>query len=308
MDIYHKPDHPAAFGGVEALRKASKLTSSQARKLLLSDKTYRKFKKPNTKFKRARTFVYSIGHQFQADLMDLQKFAHLNRGYNYLLIVVDAFSRLTLARPLKRKTGPQVANALRDVFSELKKKFLLSERVLLATDLGTEFWNSHTKEVFQEFNISHFSLRAPLKCSFAENAGKILLDRVYKHMHHSGENKWIDRLDDFVNAKNSRKSRTLGDIAPKDVTFHNQGIVYQHIYKKDKPEKSPTVLNVGQKVQLTLDRLPFHKSFYGYFSQKVYVIKHRISYNGIYRYTLIDSDDDVEISGTYYYDELLPME
>jgi transposase InsO family protein len=307
MDIYHQPEHPAAFGGRDVFRKAAKLTSAKAQKLLLSDKTYRKYKRPKVKFERARVFVSSIGHQFQADLMDLQKFAHLNKGYNYLLIVVDAFSRLTLARPLKRKTGPQVASALHDVFSELKGKDLLGEQVLLATDLGTEFWNSHTKQVFKDFSISHFALRAPKKCSFAENAGRYLLDRMYKYMHKSGENKWFDRLDDFVAAKNSRKNRSLGDIAPKDVNFANQASIYRRLYidKKQTVEKSP--LKVGQKVQLSLDRLPFHKSFHGYFSQKVYIIKHRINYNGIYRYTLIDSDDNVEISGTYYAKELLPF-
>jgi hypothetical protein len=201
--------------------------------------------------------------------MDLQKFAHLNRGHHYILIVVDVFSRLTLARPLKSKTGPRVAAALLDVFSELKARDQLGQQVLLATDLGTEFWNSHTKKVFKEFNISHFPLRAPLKCNFAENAGKYLLDRLYKHMFYTGENKWIDRLDDFVKAKNSRKNRSLGDIAPKDVNFENQASVYNHLYSEEgHQEKNP--LKVGQKVQLSLDRLPFHKSFFGYFSEKVY--------------------------------------
>jgi transposase InsO family protein len=305
--LYHNPSHPAAYGGRKILAKASKASLRDTEKYLMSNKVYRKFRQNRTKFDRARIFVTSIGHQYQADLMDLQKYAQQNRKFRYLLVVVDGFSRYVFARPLKRKTGPIVAEALNDIFSELKTKGQLGERVLFATDLGTEFWNASAEHIYEQFNIAHFALRPPKKCSLAENAGRYLLDRVYKHMYHTGRNEWVDQLKDFVKAKNARPIKSLGNLAPKDVTFGNQSAVYKSLYEEatDKTEKEP--LTIGQKVQIAVDRLPFHKSFHGYFSEKVYVVKKRVSYGGIYRYTLTDPEDNMEISGTYYVHELLPF-
>jgi hypothetical protein len=305
--IYHSPSHPAGFGGRDALKIAARSSKRKTERFLLADRTYRRFKPNKQKFDRARIFVSSVGQQYQADLMDLQKFSRQNNGYKYILVVVDAFSRFTLARPLKRKTGPLVAEGLKDIFRQLQSDGKLGASVLFATDLGTEFWNTDADEVYKQFNIGHFALRAPKKCSLAENSGRYLLDRIYKFMDHVGHNRWVDRLAEFVEAKNGRRNPKLGSVAPKDVNFTNQNMVFENLYKKSPQLSNKLPLLIGEKVQMALDRLPFHKSFHGYFSDKVYVVKRRVNYDGIYRYTLMDPVDNVEISGTFYAEELLPM-
>ena len=302
--VYHDPSHPAAFGGVEPLRREG---FPNAKELLSKDKTYRKFKR-KTNFKRSRIFAASMGYMFQADLFDMQKYAHSNRGHRYILIVVDSYSRYICARQLKKKSAPQVAPALRDIFSQLSSENRLGVKLLLATDLGTEFWNSEADRVYEDLDIVHFALRSPKKSSLAEISGRYLLDRIYRYMYQQGVNKWVDSLQDFVRAKNSRTSRRLGNKAPKDITFQNQATIHAALYP-ELYEQEPIVamLPIGQRVQLALDRLPFHKSFKGYFTEKVYVIKRAINYHGIYRYTIVDESDGIEISGSYHAEELQPM-
>ena len=53
--------------------------------------------------------------------------------------------------------------------------------------------------------------------------------------------------------------------------------------------------------------MTFAKSYHGYFSDKIYEIKRRHDHQGIYRYTITDTTDGEEISGTYYANELLPI-
>ena len=307
--IYNNPAHPAAYGGVRALQRASGNSRSKVKKYLNENATYRKYKKNITNFKRARIHVTSIGHIYQSDLFDLQKLSRSNNGYRYILLVVDCFSRMIYARPIKRKSAELVAVAMRDIFDKIKQSGVLSARVMMGSDLGTDLWNSEVDKVYDHFNISHYALRAPKKASLAEVSGRYLLDRLYKHLHATDSKRWIDDLQKFVEAKNNRINKSLGGLSPAEVNFENQFKVYDSLYPNhhERHESKHPPLEVGQKVQMALDRMPFSKSFKGYFSDKVYKVLRTHDHNGIYRYTLVDTGDDQEISGTYYNEELLPL-
>ena len=54
----------------------------------------------------------------------MQKFAKLNKGYQYLLTCIDIFSKFAFVIPLKDKKGINVKNALQKIFKERKCKFL----------------------------------------------------------------------------------------------------------------------------------------------------------------------------------------
>lgn len=229
-----------------------------------------------------------------------------NRGFRYILIVVDSLSRRIWAEPLKKKNAIDVSSALKRIFDSMKNDGILAEIALLSSDLGNEFWNVEVHKILEHFGISHFPLRPPLKCALVEGSGRWLMDRVYKHLHSESSTDWISQLPKFVHAKNSRKSRTLGGLAPIEVTYKNQGkvfdVLYPDRYKRLKAEKNP--LTVGEKVQISTAKLPFAKSFHGYFSDKIYEVKRRHDYNGIFRYTLIDTTDNAEIAGTFHAAEL----
>ena len=54
---------------------------------------------------------------YMADLIDMQKYGDWNDGYKYVLLVIDTFSKYVWLRPLKRKTGEEVADAFADIFN-----------------------------------------------------------------------------------------------------------------------------------------------------------------------------------------------
>ena len=67
------------------------------------------------KFKKRRVLVNGIDKIWAADLVDMQAFSKLNRGFKYLLIVIDVFSKYGWLIPLKDKTGKSVASALKTI-------------------------------------------------------------------------------------------------------------------------------------------------------------------------------------------------
>ena len=62
-------------------------------------------------FRPQKTFEH-----FQADLIDLQKLFHSNRGYRYILVIIDIFSKFVYVFPLKNKTGTDIAQCLNKLF------------------------------------------------------------------------------------------------------------------------------------------------------------------------------------------------
>ena len=91
--------------------------------------------KPKRKnYPRRRIIVNHIDEIFAADLVEMQKFAKLNKGYIYLLTCIDIFSKYAWVIPLKDKKAINVKNALGKIIKKRKRKFLW-------TDRGTEFYN-----------------------------------------------------------------------------------------------------------------------------------------------------------------------
>nr|CAI5863254.1 unnamed protein product [Callosobruchus analis] len=54
----------------------------------------------------------SLYDLYQADLMDMTKYVKENRGYKFILVVINCFSKYVWCEPLKNKSGPVVARAM----------------------------------------------------------------------------------------------------------------------------------------------------------------------------------------------------
>ena len=74
--------------------------------------------------KRARSFapvkVYSKRSLLELDLVDVQNLARFNDGVNYLLVIVDAFSKLMFCEPLLDKKTSSVKTAFEKVHTSMK--------------------------------------------------------------------------------------------------------------------------------------------------------------------------------------------
>ena len=304
--VYTEPSNPAAFGGVDSLYSAvkNKYSKHQVKKFLSKQKTYRKFRRPE-KVERARIFASSVGQFYQLDIADMHRHTQRNKGRRYILALIDCFSRKLYGRALKQKSANQTAEALKDIFKQIKLEGNLLAHSYIGLDLGSEFWNKNVYAVFSELRIHPYALRKPLKAAIVENAIRYLKDRIYKYIDNSGNRNWSDNLQSFIDAKNNRPLKSLGGLPPNSVTFENQASVFDDLYPIEKIKKRPPPLTVGQKVQISLERLPFSKSYDGFYSDKYYRVKRRREHNGIFRYTLEDLADGAEISGTYYAAELL---
>ena len=59
-------------------------------------------------YPRRYVTIKGRGGLLQADIVEMRPYASENQGYNYLLTMIDTFSKRGWALPLKTKTGLEV--------------------------------------------------------------------------------------------------------------------------------------------------------------------------------------------------------
>jgi hypothetical protein len=120
--IYFDPSHPASFAGPQKLYRVVKSEAQydigmhRIRKFLQNQEAYSLHQPVRRRFKRNHVVSAGKDDFWMADLIDMVKFADWNDGNKYILLVIDTFSKYVWLRPLKYKTGEEVARAFKDIF------------------------------------------------------------------------------------------------------------------------------------------------------------------------------------------------
>ena len=68
------------------------------------------------RFDKRTVFAKQVDDIWTADLVDRSSFSRSNKGYKYLLTVIDGFSKYGWVVPLKTKTNKEVAQVFRKLF------------------------------------------------------------------------------------------------------------------------------------------------------------------------------------------------
>ena len=84
-----------------------------------------------------------------ADLADMQLLSKFNKGFRFLLCVIDIFSKYAWVVPLKDKKGISIVNAFQKILSDSKRseaedKGRKPNKVWV--DKGSEFYNNSFKK------------------------------------------------------------------------------------------------------------------------------------------------------------------
>src|SRR5882757_5791252 len=108
--IYYDQSNPNSYSTANKLYKAAKenlpsITLKQVKQWLSGQFTYTLHKPVRRTFKRNPIVVESIDQQWEADLVDMQEYKRVNKGFNYILTVIDVMSKYAWIEPLENKTG-----------------------------------------------------------------------------------------------------------------------------------------------------------------------------------------------------------
>ena len=105
------------------------------------------------KFKKRIVYSGFKDNIWGADLADMQLISKFNKGFRFLLCVIDIFSKYAWVVPLKDKKGITITNAFQKILKESNRK--LNK---IWVDKGREFYNSSIKKWLKDNNIKMYSI------------------------------------------------------------------------------------------------------------------------------------------------------
>ena len=251
--------------------------------------------KPKRKnYLRRKIIVNHIDEIFAADLVEMQKFSKINKGYRYLLTCIDIFSKYAFAIPLKDKKGITIKNALQKIFNKRKPKFLW-------TDNGKEFYNNQVNDLLEKNNIKLYSTNnSEIKSSVIERFNRTFKNMMYKKFTENNNTIFYNIIDKLVNEYNNKYHRTI-KMTPVEASKKINENKIKQIYNFEKTNKIAK-FKIGDHVRISLNKNIFEKSYETNWTEEIFVI-YDIKYSNVPYYYLKDLNDE-KLDGTFYEQEL----
>ena len=103
-----------------------------------------------------------------ADLADMQLISKFNKGFRFLLCVVDIFSKYAWVVPLKDKKGVSIVNAFQSILKNSIELHFNRKPNKIWVDKDAEFYNNSFKKWLQGNDIAMYSTHNEGKSVVAE--------------------------------------------------------------------------------------------------------------------------------------------
>ena len=196
-------------------------------------------KPPRKNYATNKTDVYNIDDIWSLDILDLKGYGpENNKGYRYVVVVIDNFSKYGWTIPLKNKNAQTIKNSFENILLNSKRKPNLIE-----SDRGKEFY----KNIFQDFlnknDIKLYSRNTSLGSVFAERFNCTIRDLLKKIVFERGDANWIDVLPTITKQYNNRIHSST-KLTPIQASLKkNESYVYKNFLDKRKKIKPKFQLN-----------------------------------------------------------------
>lgn len=225
--------------------------------------------------------------------------------------MIDTLSKYLRVVTLRQKTAKDVLNAMKLVFdSGVKSTFIRSDR-------GGEFKNRLLQKFLKEEGVRLFFANQSSKASIAERVIRTIRGRLYRYFQKNRTHRYIDVLPDIVANYNSTSHRSLGGLAPKDVTSENEADIWAQLYLKRKQQNKCANqskrgkrrrnikfrFKINDLVRLSHLKHIFRRGYNQQFTGEIFKITKRFHLQGIPMYKVKDFNDET-IEGDFYENDM----
>lgn len=303
--IYYDVTSSGSYGGIDRLHKAVRekrinLTRKEIESFLQAQSSYSLHKPARKHFKRNPIVVGGIDQQWQADLADMKSIAKENNGVQYLLTVIDCFSKFAWAIPVKSKGADEMLKAFQILLQQSKPRIPRK----LQTDAGKEFLNSSIQNLLKKKQIHHFVTTSDKKAAIVERFNRTLKTRIWAYFTAHQTRNYIDHLEDFVASYNNSFHRSIG-MKPSEVKPKDEDKIWVKLYGKSL-SNSKSKIKTGQKVRISKYKGIMEKGYVPNWSEEHFHVAKELK-KGKPVFTIKD-DLDEDIKGQFYSEELQPIE
>ncbi|UYV72090.1 hypothetical protein LAZ67_9001785 [Cordylochernes scorpioides] len=127
-EIYYNPE--TGYRVINDLVRKTGYSQKEVSEFLHKQDVFILHKPIKKKFETRRVYAPYKDYQWVANLAFMQK----DKGFKYILTIIDAFTKYAWAIPIRNKTGDEITNAFREIFKERKPERMQTGK---GTDLST---------------------------------------------------------------------------------------------------------------------------------------------------------------------------
>ena len=177
-----------------------------------------------------KTNVYYIDDIWSLDILDLKDYGpENNRGYRYVLVVIDNFSKFGWTIPLKNKNAQTIKDSFENILISSKR-----QPNLIETDRGKEFYNNTFQDFLNKNNIKLYSRNSSYGAVFAERFNLTIRNLLKRPVFEKGDGNWIDVLPTITKQYNKRIHSSTKLTPIQASVKKNEGFVYKNLLDKRK--------------------------------------------------------------------------
>ena len=196
-------------------------------------------KPPKKNYATNKTDVYYIDDIWSLDILDLKDYGpENNKGYRYVLVTIDNFSKFGWTVPLKNKNAQTIKDSFENILISSKRKPNLIE-----SDRGKEFYNNIFQDFLNKNNIKLYSRNSSYGAVFAERFNRTIRDLLKQIVFEQGDAKWIDVLQTITKQYNNRIHSSTKLTPIQASVKKNEGYVYKNLLDKRKKVKPKFQIN-----------------------------------------------------------------
>ena len=223
-------------------------------------------KPPRKNYATNKTDVYHIDDIWSLDILDLKDYGpENNRGYRYVLVIIDNFSKFGWTVPLKNKNAQTIKDSFENILISSKRKPNLVE-----SDRGKEFYNNIFQDFLNKNDIKLYSRNSSYGAVFAERFNRTIRDLLKKIVFEHGNANWIDVLPKITKQYNNRIHSSTKSTPTQASLKKNEGYVYKNLL--DKRKKIKPKYEIGDLVRTADLKKTFSKGDTTNWSYKLYKI------------------------------------
>ena len=283
-----------SLGGIHPLAKSVKIRPEKVKDWLRTQDTYTLHKPVKYKFPRRKIIVGGIGHQWQADLVDVSRLSKYNTDIKFLLTCIDVFSRKAWVIPLRDKSGSTLLAAFQSISDTLPKR--------IQTDKGTEFLNRKVQTWLKDRGVHFFTTEnEDIKASLVERFNRTLKSKLWRYFTKNDTLSYLTVLQDIVDTYNHTPHRSIG-MAPVDVNDKTLGRVWLRLYGDSPSDYKTPDLEAGDSVRISKARRAFKKGYLPQWTEEIFIIS-KTQNTQPPTFRLKDWNGE-EIEGSFYAQEL----
>lgn len=257
----------------------------------------RELHKPVRKnFKRRKVVQKGINDTWQIDLVEMIPYSHENKGFKYIMTIIDIFSKFAYAIPIKNKSSSSIVEAMKSIFKQAGENIPKN----IQTDEGKEFKNVEFKNLMKKYQINHYNTFSKLKASIVERLNRTLKSKMWPRFNLQGNYKWLAILKEVVDKYNKTKHSTI-KMKPIDVTSKNESFLLNSVYNRIKQFQFGK-FKKGDYVRISKEKGFFYKGYLPNWSTEIFKII-KVNMTNPVTYTLQDLNKNT-IDGKFYEAEL----